>query len=170
MFRADGDLASGAGNPGAGQLFVTDQIIASDSVGAVVYRGTNQSVGSGSWITLYSNNEIYDTGGCHNGTYTERLTVPYAGLYVFYLNVEWQVNTTGLRAIRAIHSSSGNCIAITSTNANTASIHYMNLTGVYQLAAGDYIYFQAYQNSGSTLNLYGSNVPYGLMFGFARLA
>ena len=42
MFRADGGLVSGGLNAGAGQLALTDSIIASNATGAITYRGSTR--------------------------------------------------------------------------------------------------------------------------------
>ena len=146
------------------------QIAVSKSTGAVVQKAANTTINSGAWTRLSQNSELYDSNSgtyVHNGTNSDRFYAPYSGLYIITLNVEWSYNAAGGRFIRIVNSS-GTTIAISSKLPTNPD--YQSLSVVTYLTAGQYIYCDAYQNSGSTIYIYGSNAPYGQVVGFARIA
>jgi hypothetical protein len=122
-------------------------------VGARVYHDANQSIPNDTDTALSFNQEDYDTDAMHdNSTNNERLTCQKAGKYVIFACIGFQSNATGNRRIRIIHSVDGGIARLDIVNIG-ASYHYISTACVYEMAVGEYVTLEGYQNSGGALNV-----------------
>ena len=171
-FASAGSITA-TGNLYGSNLSLANEIVASNTLGAVAYYGAQQSIVGGAWRRLYFNNSYdqYDNGistEVHNGTYTDRFYAPVTGLYVATMNVEWTYSSVGARFIR-INNSSGTCLGITSKVPTNPD--YQSLTVIAYLTTNQYLYAEAYHNDGTNDRpIRGQNTPYGLSMAIARIA
>lgn len=95
---------------------------------------------------------LINTHGAINTT-TGEFTVPVAGLYRTSCKVCFQVNATGLRAVRLLKNEE-NAIVGTGTLGNSSAeiLNAADATTLVQCVAGDKLRWQAYQNSGASRN------------------
>jgi hypothetical protein len=100
------------------------------------------------------NQEIFDTDGFHdNSTNNTRITIPtgLGGKYLINMNFKYFANATGNRYLILIKNNTTQYEVITYTPSSNFTSAAASI--ILDLAAGDYIEWQAYQNSGSTLEL-----------------
>lgn len=120
-----------------------------------VYNNTNISLASGSYASLPFNSEDFDTDNIHDVTTNNtRLTCNTAGVYLITVNVSFFMNATGSRSLKILLNGS-TIIGMVTDNTSTILTMRLNINTIYKLSVGDYIEIQAYQDSGSALN-----VPY----------
>lgn len=132
----------------------TQSITTTQSVKAV--KMTNQSIESGSIITIDFDSEEFDTNTLHdNSINNSRLTCKIAGIYLCTLQIDFEENVTGSRAVQLLKNGT---IAISGTQANALQVGdtVVTILGVCQLAINDYVEGQAYQSSGGALNVQGN--------------
>jgi len=123
------------------------------------YNSSAISVGHADWQTLTFNSERFDTGGTDNNgddlhntsSDTGRLTCRTAGKYIIIGNARFETNSTGQRMLRIAYNGSTE-IGIWKTDAGASEVTAIVST-IYELAVGDYVVLQAYQNSSSTINI-----------------
>jgi hypothetical protein len=121
---------------------------------ARVYNNANLSLTTGTLTALTFNSERWDTGNFHSTSVnTGRLVAPTAGLYEIGGSVQFASNGTGTRDIRIrLNGSTALAIDIWTAIAG-GSVQPVQVTTVYQLAAGDYVELLAAQTSGGNLNV-----------------
>ena len=115
-----------------------------------------QSVTNATWTTLLFATETFDTDAYHsNATNTGRFTIPTGKTGYYQINAQATYNTStagGARSMRFIKNGS----AIYSTGEISApSGQYPNVPIQYiaYLTAADYVELQAFQTSGTTLDI-----------------
>ena len=136
--------------------------------GARVYNSGNISVPNSIGTSLTFNSERFDTDAYHSTvSNTDRLTAPVAGTYLISGTVRFESNATGVRQVTVVLNS-GSPIVFFLTDAVSANVTVLNVSTVYQLAAGDYIQLRAFQNSGGSLNV-EAQTSYSPEFMIARL-
>jgi hypothetical protein len=135
-------------------------------ISARVYRSTNQSLTSGSLVTISFDTESWDTSALHDpSTHTERLTIPQTGVYVIGGCVAFTSNSTGRRLLilRQNGSGSGDGTAIildSRTGVTGSGVETeVAVSSVWQFTAGDWLTLEVVQSSGSTLNAL-THAPY----------
>lgn len=123
-------------------------------IGARVYNSTNISVPhNGTYLTFDS--ERFDSGELHStASNTDRLTVPVAGVYYVFANIEW-AESNGWRTI----DIRCNGVVIASADfykdsGDGTTLKTMNLSCLHKASADDYFQVFAYQNTGGAVNVY----------------
>jgi hypothetical protein len=129
-------------------------------VGAFVTKSASQSIANATGTIITFNTESYDTNGFHdNVTNNSRFTIPtgYAGKYLVTGILVWAANSSGQRVNYILKN--GSLLHLTSaqplsaSGATTAAI----VSQVVNLAVGDYVELQCFQDSGGALNMTGTN-------------
>jgi hypothetical protein len=128
----------------------------STAKGVSVYNTAAQGTASATWTAITWDSEDFDTDAFHStSTNTSRLTVPagMAGKYSIKAQLEWNVNATGFRALRIYKN--GTVIKQSTEAVPHASIYVGLVMGTdLTLAVNDYIELFAWQNVGTTMNAY----------------
>jgi len=118
-------------------------------------RTTGFSVPDSAWTAIPWDNadaEEWDTNDIHSTTTNpSRLTVKTTGKYLIFGFASWVTNTTGLRQIGI--RVNGTWKMEIYCGMDTAGNSRMTITGVFILAANDYVELFAYQTSGAALNI-----------------
>ena len=136
---------------------------------ARVYNNANINISTGTWTTLTYNSERWDPQGMHSTvSNTGRLTAVRAGWYVITGSVEFAANTTGYRGI-LIRKDGGAVIGYELYPATQSGTTRLSVTTQYYLAAGEYVEYRVYQNSGGDLDV-TSSVYYSPEFMMTRIA
>ena len=122
-------------------------------IGARVYNSANQIIGNASWTNLTFDSERYDTDTIHStSSNTDRLTAARAGKYIIIAQVKFAASTVGMRGIRfLLNGATG--ISYLTRDANATAVDRLNLSTIYNLAAGDYVTVGVYQSSGGNLDV-----------------
>jgi len=141
--------------------------------GALVYRTADQSLTSGvntilTW-PIGSATEVYDDGGFYNpGTNNDRFTIPtgYDGKYIVSVSTEYTSQGTGGKVLILWHHVSGDTPGVNAkvrkNTSHTGTSQDLTLTGVFDMAAGDFIVAGFFHNTGGGFNLLangGTNRP-----------
>lgn len=122
-------------------------------IGARVYHDKNQSIPNNTWTTLDFNSERYDTDTMHYPVVnSSRLTCKTAGKYIISINVRFPASGANAQGL-LMWLNTTNYICYTQFTKATAGSWYMTQTTIYQLAVGDYVEVQVFQNSGGALNI-----------------
>lgn len=110
------------------------------------------------YVSQLFDTELIDTDNMHStSTNTDRLTVVKAGVYMIVPKAHFIGNATGQRAVRLTLNGTTNAevVAGSTTVANNAGSQGTSIvapTQFLQLAVGDVIRMQVWQNSGGALN------------------
>lgn len=128
------------------------------AIGCSLWKSANQSISNVSQTAITFNNEDFDTSGFHdNVTNSDRVTIPagLAGKYLVTSKIDFAANATGQRVL--YHFINGVLVNLAVQPVNsTANGSSFELSGVYNLSAGNYINLQVYQDSGGALNVLGA--------------
>jgi hypothetical protein len=122
--------------------------------GASVGSSTDQTISSATYTALTWDTETFDVGGYHdNATNNSRITIPSgkAGYYGIYAWCQVDGNTSAARTIVIYKNGSS---AQSSAIPASATFPTMQISGVLNLAVGDYIEIFVYQPSGSNQTFY----------------
>jgi hypothetical protein len=125
-------------------------------VGASVYKSAAQTISTATATYLTFPNELYDTNAFHdNSTNNSRLTVPSgkAGKYLLSANTAWRNNATGQRTMYIYKNGTTLLNAVTIPGVSASIDVYATTSYVADLAVGDYVEMQVYQNSGGNLDV-----------------
>lgn len=120
------------------------------SPSAMLARNTVQSHANNAWSVVSMNLAVVDThGGWSGGGYA----APIAGIYDVAASGSWASNVTGRRGVRLTVNGSfaANTSAII-TPAGSGEISLAGSSSLLNLAAGDLVEVETYQNSGGALN------------------
>ena len=174
-----GDIiyASAANTPARLGIGSTDQVLkvsggipawgaapAPTFTGCVLTNSVSTSTTNNTYHVINFDTEKIDTDGYHStSTNTNRITIPTGkgGKYLITAAANWAANTTG---IRYLYLSKNN----TTPQSNTTIMSIAGPAGinaaisaagsiVVDLAVGDWISMECYQNSGGALNVFGDN-------------
>jgi hypothetical protein len=116
---------------------------------AKVYGSAHTAVPTGTAPVLSFDSESLDTDGMHDPTTNNsRITIKTPGLYLIGGTINWPNNTNGQREIVILKN--GAAIAASDMNAG-GNINWQQVSVVAMLAAGDYLEFMVFQNSGASL-------------------
>lgn len=127
-------------------------------LGARVYNSANISVVSGGSGTILTfNSERYDTDNIHSTvSNTSRLTATTAGKYHISGTLFFANNTTGARGLQILLNGATNIAIVRIPTVAGTDVPALNISTVYDLAAGDYVELIAYQTSSGALNVTAS--------------
>lgn len=132
--------------------------------------GSNQSIGNAAWTTVALGTSAALAGGVSWDATNNQFTVPRAGRWLIAGNVNFRTSRTsgsdaGRRLVRVVSNTT--TILVQSEAASlgaAASNHSVGVTSVVQLAAGDVLQMQAYQNSGAAISTGGDASSFALTF------
>lgn len=144
-----------------GVITLTDErLIIPRSHGCRAYHSADVIIATATSTTLALDSERYDTDRFHDLVVNNsRITIPagLGGKYLLTATVAWFGNATGWRIVSFQINGGGNFPArVSIAPGSAATALYMNLTTIYDLAAGDYVEVQVYQDSGVGLTLFGN--------------
>lgn len=128
-----------------------------------VSRGSgSQSLTSATMTAITMDTDDSDAYAMHStSSNTSRILAPAAGIYLGTATVNFASNATGVRILTLRKNSGGVGTAGTQLGyielSAATAIHYMQVTGIIQMAATDYLELFAYQNSGGALNAQVTN-------------
>ena len=141
-----------------GVIWATPATPSPTFVGASVYRTTDQTISNGTYTIITFDAETYDSDGFHSTvTNTGRMTVPSgkAGKYLISGFAGFGANASGYRLIRL--QKNGSTISYFSNLPFTGDTNTVQLSYAIDLAVGDYIEINAYQNSGGNIGIVGTS-------------
>lgn len=132
--------------------------------GARCYTSASQTIGSGGWVVINYDVESFDTDGFHSTSVNpQRWTVPagMAGKYEFKATLSYSLNGTGFRFISLMKNGTTRS-AVTNLPAADGSQFRTRVAceDVFDLAVGDYVHVEGFQNSAATLQI-GDTTPSG---------
>jgi hypothetical protein len=120
-----------------------------------------QSIPNTTWTNLTFDHEEYDTDGMHSlVTNTDRITCVTAGKYLVLGFVYFAANATGNRQLLLLKNGGSTEIFSFEGNPTASSGCLTNVYCIIELAVGDYLQLQAYQNSGGALNSLSGHPTY----------
>jgi hypothetical protein len=125
---------------------------------ARVYNSAAISTATGTPKILTFDSERYDNGGLHStSANTGRLTATITGLHQIGCHVEFASNITGSRYV-GLKVNGATYVAFDERQAVTVAGRptIVTVSTSYQLAAGDYVEVEVFQNSGGNLNVNAS--------------
>jgi hypothetical protein len=130
----------------------------SSFVGALVTKSTSQSISNATAANLTWNLETFDTNGFHdNSTNNSRMTIPtgYGGKYAWSTTVGWGIaSETGNKTIDI---RKNNATIFYNEYEPAAEVDFINLSGIIELAATDYLEVRVRQTSGGAVNVQGDD-------------
>jgi hypothetical protein len=137
----------------------TTPVSGSTFAGVSLWKSANQSFTSGAGVNTTFDTELFDTDGYHStSSNTDRITIPTgkAGYYFIFGRATWNYSSTGQR-IGSIRKNAGATTLATETQINMTSNFWTCLTVqiVANLAVGDYVTFENYQDGTGSLDLLG---------------
>ena len=128
-------------------------------VGAAAYKDANQSISTGAYTLITFPAENFDTNSYHStSTNTGRMTIPSGkgGKYLLTSLLTFQLaSDTGLRG--CAFYKNGSALVYTANAKSVGDDTRLNASYVADLAVGDYIEVYAFQNSGVSMNVLGTN-------------
>lgn len=138
---------------------------ASSFVGCSVYKSASQNINNATYTAVTFDTELYDTDNIHsNSTNTSRFTVPTgkAGKWCLVIIVGYGT-ASGIRAGGFYKNGSVQQYSTQVPASNSLSDFVTNVY-VMDCAAGDYVEFYGYQNSGSTGSILGTQLNTAAQF------
>jgi hypothetical protein len=122
--------------------------------GASVYRSTNQTLATATATAVIFDTESYDSNAFYDGASPDRFVAPEPGYYLIIGNVNYDNTATSHTQHLQIMKNGSTRLARNGrrADANITSWHLEVCTVAY-LDAGDYVTLEAYQNTGSNLDL-----------------
>jgi hypothetical protein len=128
---------------------------------AVVGKTASQSIPHNTVTTInWGLERLVDPASMHSNTVNNaRLIAPVAGWYMMTLNCQFDLAASGFRWV-AVRDKTGALLGIEDRDGTTNTSRYISIAGVIDLAEGDYIYVNAWQNSGGALNFVWASDQY----------
>ena len=173
LIDAAGDLIIGTAADTAGRLAIgtNGQVLQSNGttavwatpaaggatfVGAGIKKSANQSISNNTFTLITFNQEDFDTSSFHdNSTNNTRITIPTGkgGYYLITGVVSFEANVTGTRAVTLLKNGGSSIYLFFQPPNDTGSGLIVPFTYIAAAAAGDYFELEAYQASGTSLNV-----------------
>ena len=126
---------------------------ASGTIGVHAYRDAAQSIATATETALAFNSERFDTDGIHDtAVNNSRLTCVTPGKYLVIGKAAFAAHATGYRLLR-VRLGGATFVAAASSVGDAAVIRYLDVSTVYEFAAGNYIELMATHTSGAPLNI-----------------
>jgi hypothetical protein len=120
---------------------------------ARVYNSANQSISNVTWTALTFDSESFDTGALHStASNTSRLTVPWAGKWRFWVQVQWDA-AAGSRGLRILKNGATVEALAEYVAAPATTFSPPMLMVTLDLAASDYCEALVFQDSGAAVNV-----------------
>lgn len=124
------------------------------ALGARVYHSANQSVANITVVKLAFDSERWDNNTIHDtSTNNTRLTCKTAGKYAITGNASFAPNVTGFRLLRILLNNTDVIGSMLMPAVGGTERTIVAVSSQWDLAVNDYIELQAYQDSGSSINL-----------------
>lgn len=127
---------------------------------ATAFRTAAQTIPTAAFTNVSMNaaDTTGDPYGWHDpaGANPERITVPFAGIYMVTSHIQWIGGTTNTRRGQSHNwTGAGNVVGgYTLTSIAGTAVQHTNAVGMwYGVAAGDAIWVQAYQDTGGNLDI-----------------
>jgi hypothetical protein len=129
--------------------------------GVSLKKSASQSFSSGAGVNATFDEELFDTDGYHSiSSNTDRITIPSgkAGYYLIIGRATWSYSNTGQR-IGTIRKNAASTQLAQETQINMTNNYFTSLTVqiVANLAVGDYVVFENYQDGTGSLDLLGGS-------------
>lgn len=124
--------------------------------GARVYRSTDQSITTATWTSIQLDSERFDTDSYHDTvTNNTRLTIPAgkAGKYLIVGHLSYAGKDAGNRHGRFFLNGTTRIGECSQIHMGLTGAPRLNWSTIYDLAEGDYVEMQAFQDSGVSLNV-----------------
>lgn len=168
LFQQASGGARNVNSPGNNTAFSAELIASGKTVTPVAraYRlaTSAQDIPNNAWTSIGFDAETSDNDNIHDtATNNTRFTCKTAGVYSLFGVVHITNNSTGVREARILLNggSFSNVLASDSRNAVNGDHTIIPISTTVELAVGDYVELQAYQNSGGLLALnVGVNVSH----------
>jgi len=142
----------------------------SNYVGVSLYNSASTfSISNATNTALTFDSENFDTDGFHStSSNTSRITIPSGkeGKYQITGALTW-ANAGGARRLDIFKNGTVYCRVQDFGDASNQT--YQNISAVLNLGANDYVELFVFQNSGSSLNIYGATAPIWCWFEASRL-
>ena len=147
-----------AGTPLDRKITVQDLLSGDHIHGCRVYNGSSITLTNVTFTDLTFDSEDFDNGGLHSTTSdTDRITISEAGVYAIFGQVEFDVNSSGVRQIYIELNDTTQLVrGYVPTFSAIATL--MNVSAIVDLAVDDYIRLVAYQDRGANLGVHSDNV------------
>lgn len=121
-------------------------------IGARVVRSSTQSIPNNTDTDILFSSASYDTDTFWVVGTPTRLTVPYDGYYTLDAFVEFAVNSSNTRILRAYLNGSTILSGLT-IPAHPASFTRLSISATVFMSATNYVVFRVLQDTGASLNL-----------------
>jgi len=125
-------------------------------VGCSIYNSASLSPANATDTMLTFDTNDFDTNSFHSTSVNNgRVTIPtgYAGKYLINYAARAVANSTGYRTL-TIYKNGTSLVQLMDQVANGSVTSYPTRSIILNLAAGDYLTFYYYQNSGGALTVY----------------
>lgn len=132
--------------------------------GVSLYNSGDQTISSGAGTNATFDTELFDTNGYHStSSNTDRITIPTgkAGYYLITGRAQWFYSSTGQRICSIRKNAGATTLARTAINNQTSSVQTcLSVQIIANLAEGDYVTFENYQDGSGSLALQGGSQAY----------
>lgn len=128
--------------------------------GCRVRHSVNQVIPNNTYTPLAFNTELFDTDSMHDAvTNNSRITINTAGVYLLTAHATWQgIDNVSSRALLIrLNGIAGNDIARAQEKVSNLDQCEQIVTGIWKANVGNYFEVVAWQDSGSSLNIYVDN-------------
>ena len=110
--------------------------------------GANGSIANNTEVVISNDDELFDSDGCYD-TSTYRFTPAVAGKYYLYASARWQTSTTTATRLNiGIFKNGSEALGARNNNTDYSTV---NVSGIVDMDADDYVDCRSYQNTGSTV-------------------
>ena len=133
-------------------------------VGADLYKTANQAIATATYTAVLFDGETIDTNTIHSlVSNTGRMTVPFAGKWLFYANIKFEAAAVTWQLGFAKNASLWMFVNVLANATTTQGAH---VAQVLDLAANDYVEVWVHQASGVNRNVIGDSYTanYGCIF------